>query len=85
MKWFRLYNDVIHNPKLLMLSPGDRWYYIGLLPEKSVMTQKTGKAPRKAVYQISEYTKPETAAEKIRDKFGDEFAFALGTLLVSPQ
>ena len=34
MKWFRLYNDVIHNPKLLMLSPGDRWYYVGLLALK---------------------------------------------------
>lgn len=52
--------------------------------EKSVMTQKPAQ-PRKAVYQISEYTKPETAAQKIRDKFGEEFAFALGTLLVSPQ
>lgn len=34
MKWFRLYNDVIHNPKLLMLNPGDRWYYVGLLALK---------------------------------------------------
>lgn len=47
-----------------------------LLAEKSVMTQKTAK-PRKAVYQISEYTKPETAAEKIHAKFGAEFAHAL--------
>lgn len=55
-----------------------------LCTEKSVRTQKTVQ-PRKARYEISEYTKPETAAQKIRDKFGDEFAFALGTLLVSPQ
>ena len=47
-----------------------------LLAEKSVMTQKTAK-PRKAAYQISEYTKPETAAEKIHAKFGAEFAHAL--------
>lgn len=44
------------------------------LVEKSVMAQKTTKAPRKAVYQISEYTKPETAAIKIHEKFGAEFA-----------
>jgi len=34
-------------------------------------------------YEISQYTKPETAAQRIRETFGDDFAIQLGTLLVS--
>ena len=42
------------------------------------MTQKPDKERRKPiVYQISQYTKPETAAEKIHATFGDEFALAI--------
>ena len=48
------------------------------LVEKEVMTQKTTKERRKPiVYEISQYTKPETAAEKIHATFGDEFALAI--------
>jgi len=48
------------------------------LSENTVMTPKSDKEPRKTtVYQISQYTMPETAAEKIRDKFGSDYAKAL--------
>lgn len=47
------------------------------LSENGVYTPKTDK-PRKVIqYKISQYTKPETAAEKIHAKFGPEFAQAL--------
>jgi hypothetical protein len=51
VKWFRLYNDVIHNPKLLMLSPGDRWYYIGLLAlkQEGVLDRFTGEKLDRAI------------------------------------
>ena len=45
--------------------------------EKTVMTEKTVQPTKKTVYQINQYTKPETAAEKIRAKFGDDFALQL--------
>lgn len=52
------------------------------LQENRVYTQKTSKPPRKVVqYKISQYTTPDTAAQKIRDKFGDEFADALADAL----
>lgn len=31
MRWLRLWTDVIDDPKLLLLSPDDRWYYIAIL------------------------------------------------------
>ena len=49
----------------------------------SVMTDNVSpKEPRKRiVLQLSQYTSPQTAAEKIRLTFGDEFADALKQLL----
>ena len=55
------------------------------LPEKEVITLKTGKEPRKVIgYRITQYTKPETAARRIREVFGDEFAASLA-LSLCPQ
>jgi hypothetical protein len=51
---------------------------------KTVMTEKVQQARTRTTYQISQYTKPTTAAAKIRATFGNDFALALGTLLVSP-
>jgi hypothetical protein len=53
--------------------------------ENSVMTQKTEhKQPRQRItYQITQYTKPETAARRIRDIFGDEFANDLAGCLMA--
>lgn len=34
MRWLRLWTDILEDPKLLLLSPGDRWYYIGILALK---------------------------------------------------
>jgi hypothetical protein len=31
MKWFRLYDDIIDDPKILRLSPEFRWNYVGIL------------------------------------------------------
>lgn len=33
--WFRVHNDILDNPKLILLSPADRWYYTGILSLKS--------------------------------------------------
>jgi len=50
--------------------------------ENSVMTPKTLQEPRKrTVIQLSHYTKPTTAAQKIRATFGDEFAHQLAEAL----
>ena len=54
-----------------------------IVSEKSVYTPKTDTKRKTVQYKISQYTTPETAAQKIRGTFGDEFALALGTLLVS--
>lgn len=35
MSWYRVHNDILENPKLLMLAPSDRWYYLALLSLKS--------------------------------------------------
>jgi hypothetical protein len=51
---------------------------------KTVRTEKVAQTRRLTRYEISHYTKPTTAAAKIRATFGDDFALALGTLLVSP-
>lgn len=53
-----------------------------IVSENSVITQKTDK-PKRTIdgYRITQYTKPETAAAKIREKFGDEFADTLKQLL----
>jgi len=50
--------------------------------ENSVRTQKTLQEPRKRTrIEISHYTKPTTAAQKIRATFGDEFANQLAEAL----
>jgi len=33
--WFRLYNEILDNEKILMLSPEDRWNFIGVLTLKN--------------------------------------------------
>ena len=38
------------------------------------MTQKTRKKRTIVVYQINQGTKPEDAAQRIKDKFGKDFA-----------
>ena len=52
--------------------------------EKSVNAAMVEAGFRKPSITL-QLTEPALAAQKIRDKFGEEFAFALGTLLVSPQ
>jgi len=50
--------------------------------ENTVQTPKPAQEKRKVIqYTITQYTTPETAANKIRDKFGDEFADQLKELL----
>lgn len=51
--------------------------------EKPVTTQKPAHKRQVIGYRITQYTKPETAALRIRETFGEEFAFALGTILTS--
>lgn len=34
MRWLRLWTDVLEDAKLLLLAPGDRWYYIAVLALK---------------------------------------------------
>jgi hypothetical protein len=46
-----------------------------------VMTKKFNTPRKRILYQISQYTKPATAAEKIRATFGDEFAQKLKAAL----
>jgi hypothetical protein len=49
-----------------------------ILSEKPAYAEKTDKPPRKLIqYKINAGTHPRTAALKIRQKFGDEFANAL--------
>jgi hypothetical protein len=45
------------------------------------MTAKTSKPRIQVCYQIYAGTRPEVAAVKIREKFGDDFAAALKALL----
>jgi predicted transcriptional regulator len=53
-----------------------------IIQEKTVRTEKTCKPKRaKLRYEITSYTKPETAAQKIIDTFGEEFAKNLATHL----
>lgn len=50
--------------------------------ENSEYTQKTEQSPRKVIqYRISQYTKPETAARRIREVFGDEFSDSLAKFI----
>lgn len=54
------------------------------LSEKPVITQKPDKEPRKWIqYTIRNTTKPETAARRIREVFGDEFADQLSECLLN--
>lgn len=34
LRWLRLWTDIVHDPKLMMLSPADRWYYVAILTVK---------------------------------------------------
>ena len=34
LRWFRAWTDLVDDAKLLLLSPGDRWYYVALLALK---------------------------------------------------
>ena len=53
------------------------------LAEKPVITEKPAKEPRKWIqYTIRNTTKPETAARRIREVFGDDFADALAESLM---
>ena len=53
------------------------------LGRNEVITQKMPKEPRTVIgYRITQYTKPETAARRIREVFGDEFADALAESLM---
>ena len=49
----------------------------------TVMTEKVEHKRQRITYQITQYTKPETAALRIRETFGDDFALTLGTILTS--
>jgi len=52
--------------------------------ENTVITQKPAQQPRKVIgYRITQYTKPETAAKRIRDIFGDKFANDLAGCLMA--
>jgi len=53
------------------------------LSQKNSHDNKSATSRQRTTYQISQYTKPETAAARIRETFGDDFALQLGTLLVS--
>jgi DNA-binding CsgD family transcriptional regulator len=54
------------------------------LGKNTVITEKMPKEPRKVIgYRITQYTKPETAARRIRDIFGDEFANDLAGCLMA--
>ncbi len=40
--WFRTYAEIINDPKLLLIAPSDRWYFVGLLAMKcSAVLDKT--------------------------------------------
>jgi DNA-binding XRE family transcriptional regulator len=56
-----------------------------LVSENGVMTPKTDTHRERVTYQLSQYTKPETAARKIREKFGGEFANELSHALTQKQ
>jgi hypothetical protein len=34
MRWFRVWTDIVDDEKLRLLSPADRWYYVGILALK---------------------------------------------------
>ena len=34
LRWFRTWTDIVDDAKLLLLAPGDRWYYVALLALK---------------------------------------------------
>jgi len=41
-QWFRTYAEIINDPKLLLIAPSDRWYFIGILAMKcSAVLDKT--------------------------------------------
>ena len=50
--------------------------------EKTVMTEISSASRQRITYQITNYTKPTTAAEKIRATFGDEWARELADSLL---
>jgi hypothetical protein len=40
MKWFRVYDGIIDDPKVLRLSPELRWFYVGILAISSRQTER---------------------------------------------
>ena len=38
--WLRLYHSIIQDPKILQLTPDNRWYYVGLLVVSSEQTER---------------------------------------------
>ncbi|HEY7804169.1 MAG TPA: hypothetical protein VIC30_07015 [Orrella sp.] len=54
-----------------------------MLSQKSSVHTKNGTKPKRELkqYKISQYTKPATAAQKIRETFGDDYALELASLL----
>jgi len=41
-QWFRTYAEIINDPKLLLIAPSDRWYFVGILAMKcSAVLDKT--------------------------------------------
>ena len=38
--WLRLYHSIIQDPKILRLTPDNRWYYVGLLVVSSEQTER---------------------------------------------
>ena len=50
---------------------------------KNVRTEKMSCNRKVVKYSITQYTKPETAALRIRETFGEDFALTLGTILTS--
>jgi len=40
MNWFRVYHDIIDDPKILQLSAEMRWYYVGILAVSSRQSQQ---------------------------------------------
>lgn len=45
MRWLRLWTDILEDPKLLLLAPDDRWYFVAILAIKRAGILDEGDAP----------------------------------------
>jgi len=45
MKWFRLYDEIIDDPKLLFVNPDIRWWYIAILCAINKTNRESGRVP----------------------------------------